>query len=479
MFHVERLFKLLFLGGCLAFTYAEDESVLNQQSPTLFLPMATDNEFCKENCQRGIQDLLLGWEESADVFFSEALSHDSSSALAYAGKILTSSHHKEKLLCDFKTHCQESLLLPQESFLVELFLLLGTSRIDDALHSCQNRAETYRADKVAALWRILLLHSSSDSYDYKTNQPGTAQQNALNHASALYHQYPNDALCSYMRAYIEENAPHISEEAQKSAYEAVTLLPQHPSPHLLYGHILYRSGQCDLAIDSFNRAAQLASQHDKIHINQSILWWKARLYHITSLWKAGRYTDSKKILKALCAYPYSSSDQSNQTDVYILRQWELNTLALRLLTAQPTERLTNADIHAASSSRQNIPYDESHSLLSLVYDCLSSSLYARINHRSGRIKDAQRSLKLAEKALSSFEHIYQSSSQISPQLLTPILRAHSACVIAVNLAKSEIFSDTSDLWKNYILQHNKPSHLLLPPSIPLSSAYPSNDRAGE
>ena len=118
MFHVEQILTTIAISGILFSAMAPAESAQNTV-PTFSFALSTDNQESKRATQNALLDLLLGWDESADRYFQEAVSHDANNALAYAGLCLTNPQNTEQsskrflniLLPNF-CHMKRSILKP-------------------------------------------------------------------------------------------------------------------------------------------------------------------------------------------------------------------------------------------------------------------------------------------------------------------------------------------------------------------------------
>lgn len=463
MFHVEQISAFIAVPGIIFPAMAQQESA-QPSVPTLTFPLSTDNETAKQECQSGLLDLLFGWDESARNHFERAIEADSACIFAHAGNCLVGTRD-EKTQAQLKDLVHTSMLLPQEAFLVETILKLAAKDYESSRDELCKRANQYRADKISAVWSIILLHSSDIAYHPETGEPSKFQQEAIKRALQLCQAYPEDALVSFTRAYIEQTAPQISSDALASAAHAADAFADHPMPQQLMGHLLSRIGQYEEAASYFNKAAVLSSQRG-LSLQDSELWWKARLCETTALWAAGKIEESAKLQKTLNRVP--AKEEVYLSPVGILQRWECSTLPLRLLVAAPTHPTQNS-IAAASAVATPKPAWKTADYVLLVRDCLRATLHARLKHHQGKIKEAQHSLSLAEKAFEQFENSFEAVTENNRHLFTPWYRMREACIIAINLAKAALYQSTSETWlKNASEAHQIPQ-LLLPPVIPTRS----------
>lgn len=462
MFHVEQILATIAISGILFSGMAPAESAQNAV-PTFSFALSTDNQESKRATQNALLDLLLGWDESADSYFQEAIRHDANNALAYAGLCLTNPQNTEcrkKLKEIFELSSAE--LLPHETFYIEALLKLSARHYDLACQDFCNRADRFRGDKVANVWAVILLHSADLAYHPETGEPGSKQNEAINRISKLTVNYPDDALVAYARAYIEQSAPEVSGDALAAALQSVEAFPDHPMPRLLMGHLLTRVGQYSQAVQHFNQAALLASKRG-LSLENSPLWWKARLCEATALWSSGDTNQANKLINVLNSSQVQESAKLTETS--ILRRWECNTLPLRLLVANsqvPTQRAITTASNAATPKQ---PWKSNDYVLH-VRDCLRASLSVRLKVQQNKLSDAKHSLEIAEKAKECLDHSYDSIVDESPSLISPWHRAQEACTIAINLAKAALYKDTKQIWLDNAAQAKKAPNLMLPPVVP-------------
>lgn len=459
---MEQILATIAISGILFSAMAHAESAQNTV-PTLAFPLSTDNETSKEETHAGLIDLLFGWDESARLHFQEAIKHDQTNALAYAGLCLTNPNDEEsrtrlKEIYDSK----DTSLLSHETFFIESLLKLAAGHYRVACQDFCKRADKYRADKISNVWAVILLHSSDLAYHPDTGEPGPLQTEALLRIEKLCASFPDDALISYARAYVEQSAPHVSGDALAAALQTADAFPNHPMPQFLMGHLLSRAGQYSEAAKYFNQAALLASKRG-LTLENSPLWWKLRLCEATALWSAGEISQSEKLIKALNSSPVDES--AKLTEASVIRRWECNTLPLRLLVASNSVPNQRAISRASNAATPKKPWKSNDYVLH-VRDCLRATLSARLKAKQGKYKEASHSLQLAEKAKECLDQSYEALADESPLLLSPWHRAEEACTIAINFAKAAIYTDTKQIWLDNAQAARKAPNLMMPPVIP-------------
>lgn len=431
----------------------------------LRLALASDNEEACQQTSAGMLDLLLGWGESARLHFGQALKADSSCFLAYCGLLLaeTDSSARQQAVGKFMedlASSREVRATPAESFYMSAFLkLLSHDHLGAAQDFC-TRADRFRGDIFSACWGILLLHCLDFGY-----APDGAiehwQEQALSRASALFAVHPENAMVCFIRAYIEESAPAPSTEALNAARKSVELLPGHPAPEHLLGHLLYRSGNAHEALPHFRKAAQYAHRAE-IPPSDATLEMTALLYESTALWADRQDREALRTRRAMNAMALDR-DRLLAPGA-ILQRWEASTLPLRVLVRR--ENLPTPGELAAAAKAVAIDSSATDDPLLHVRDCLQATLHARLKTAAHDVQGSLRSLKLAEEAIKRLEAAQTRMLGQSPLLLTPWLRAREACQIALYAARAETYPSTADLWKRNENEAVQPISLLLPPTVP-------------
>lgn len=443
--------------------------------PLLSIPLASSSEEACQQTSAGMLDLLWGWEESSRLHFEKALQADASCLLAYCGLLLTEDEPavRQEALQEFRNQMDnhQGKLTPAESFYLAAFLKLLSGDKKGAADEFCKRADRYRADMFSACWGILLLHCLDYGYTPDKGNIETYQKQAMERAIALYASHPDEPLVCFVRAYIEEAAPAISPEAMEAARCIAARVPGHPAPQLLLGHLLYRSGQVCEAIPFFTQAAANAHR-ETIEPSHAALEMTARLYESIALWSDGQDKEALRTRRAMNA---QTLDREHiKAPAVILQRWEAATLPLRVLVCRP-DLPTLGEIKAASKAATVEPPLTDDAVL-YVRDCLRSTLHARLKAAAGDTNGSLLSLQLAEQALQAFEATHENIYAQSTRLITPWLRAHEACQIALCTARAELYTSTAELWKQNARDAVQPVSLLLPPVMPVRTAKAMESR---
>lgn len=424
------------------------------------LALASDSEEARRQTSAGMVDLLMGWEESARLHFGQALKADKACHLAYCGLLLTESDFeaRQQAIGSFTENLASSTrATPAESFYMAAFLKLLSHGQREAAQEFCARADRFRNDIFSACWGILLLHC----LDFGYAPDGSAerwQKEALSRAASLFASHPGNALVCFIRAYIEESSPAPSAEALDAARKSVELLPEHPAPQLLLGHLLYRSGNAHEALPHLAKAAQYA-RRAAIPPSDAALEMTALLYESTAFWADRQDKEALRTRRAMNALPL---DQGRLLAAgAVLQRWEASTLPLRVLVGRESLP-TSGEIAAAANAVAAGPSDA----LVHVRDCLQATLYARRKAAAGDVQGSLRSLRLAEESAKRLEAAREGMCAQSPRLFTPWLRAMEACRIALYAARAETYPSTAALWKRSAQEAVQPISLLLPPVIP-------------
>lgn len=485
MFHVEHYF-LSFLAAaawvaaagdfCSRNNISHDSQMVDEitRVQVLNIPMASESEKARYETSVGMLDLLLGWDESAHLHFKTALEADSRCALAYCGVLISQrgdDHWDDEGYLQRQVEITSQIrATPVEAFYLSVFTKILSKDLVGAAEDCCTRADQYKADLFSAYWAIVLLHCIDYGYTAE-GRPEHYQGIALERITDLYSKRPGDPCVCFLRAYVEESAPVISTEALEAARKAVKLLPGHPVPEQLLGHLLYRSGSVEESIHHFHQAALLAYRED-IPESESTLVWKARLYEATAQWSSKRDKEALASRRRMNAISFDR--EKRYSGGSILQHWEAATLPLRILIRR--EKLpTIGEISAAAEVATLHPPLEDDPII-FVRDCLRATLYARLKGRASRITDAVRSLRIAEDAFEKFQSTRHLVREKSIDQTTPWLRAEEACIISLNIARAEIFKKTAELWTRNAQEAVRPADLLLPPIVPERADLAGSDR---
>ena len=475
MFHVEHIIiqataAVVFSAAAVA---ALENNAANQGTtplpcPAVSLPLSAKNPEVKQLIEAGFTDLILGWEESACVHFAKAIelgeATDNRHLMAYCGMMLAAPERgtKDANRMILMEHLGKVPCTPVELFYLNTFLKLMGGDVEGAAQDFDSRASKYRRDTFSALWAIMLHHCCEVGYDV-LNRANKHQARALEMAEKLVQEQPQNALAHYVRAYIEEAAPELSEGALKAAQKAAGDIPQHPMPQLVYGHLLYRKGLVKEAVPYLQLAVKNASKSE-IKEEQNRQKMIARLYESTALWSARREEEALATRRAMNAVPVNQSALS--AGAVVLHRWEANTLPLRVLILRATPP-TLGEIKAAfDAATPNPPLPNDEAVL-LVRDCLQAALYARARVAQNNIKYAQKSLELANQAFEKFEDTRDKVFSQGPEFVTPWHRAREACRMATLAAGAAIYPDDDNFWKKVAEAEALPTTMLLPPPVPM------------
>ncbi len=447
-------------------------AVAESSAPPL-IAMASDHEECRTQVQNGIRDLLMSWDEMARVHFHSAVQHDGSNALARCGLMLTegaTAEHRdalEQILSD------DPPLTPPEAALLSTWLRLMQGGAIGAGEEFADRATQYRNDTLSACWAIRLLH---DRYDEIGSKPLPHQERAREIARQLYARRAQDPLIAYLRGWIEESAPTVSDEALGAAGAAAETMPEHPSAQLLYGHLLFRRGDYQQALPYLHRAAESAAvaRQNVPHgtfcpsgntAETAPIWpleLRAKLYESTVLWLSGQKRDSLLLQRDLLRLAQQSEEQVTHSPAAALLHWEARTLALRLLMLSP-QLPTDAQIKAATDAASGISRKDS---LNHLRDCLRFCLVARQRAAAGKQAQALRCIQSAENSMKQLLASFSNVAGEAPYLLSCHQRAQEACQLAILAAKAAAYSETAEIWLQSLRHAQRPASLLMPPVLP-------------
>ncbi len=445
-----------------------------ETAPPVLITMASENTDAKSQVQHGLRDYLMGWNEMAAVHFRAAVEADDNAALAWCGLMLSEghssgSHELGNLLSS------EVFITPQEdAFISSALRWLGGDR-SGAGEEFVGRAEQYRNDTLSTCFAIMLLH---DRYEEIGDRPRAEQGRALELAQQLYGRQPQNPLVAYLRGWVEETAPQPSDEALSAAQHSTQMLPEHPAPRLLYGHLLYRKGRLREAISELHLASELAEKARRnvpcgtnkqaetasYPLEKSTLELRAKLYESTLLWLDGQNRASLLLQSQLLQGAARIDKKFHMESGAILLKWEGRTLPLRLLMLQP-KLPSEAQIAAATKAAMPELAEKGEPLLE-VRDCLRFCLVARVRAAAGKGAQAQRCIQSAEACFRRLAESRQKCAEQGAYTLSAWTRAHEACQLALLAAKAAAYPDTSDIWLNSLKHAKRTSSMLMPPVLP-------------
>ncbi len=470
-----------------AHLYAQAE---NTSPPSVILSMASDNEVVRTETQLGMRDLLMAWDEMARLHFRTAVSADPTSPMAWCGLMLT-----EGVTPEARAALEQILeggvaLTPQESALLSIFLKLVQGDRSGAGEEFARRAEVYRADVLSQCWAVFLLHDGYERVGSRWHAMRT-QKRAQDMAWKLYQQRGLDAiaekgrvwslqdeLASYMLAWVNESAPLPNDHAMWASKELSTMMPEHPSVHLLLGHHFFKLRQFSEAISCFRQASKLAEQARKnvphgtleqgdgkeYPVEMCPLELRAKLYLSTVLWLDGQRRESLWLQSELLRYTRNIQTELASAPGAVLLRWEAASLPLRLLML---DKKLPSDAQVAAASKAAVPaVTESNDPLLDVRDCLRFCLVARQRAATGKGTQARRCIEAAE---ASFKRLTEARSRCEGQgayVLSAWTRAHEACQQAIFAARAAAFPDTSEIWLNSLEDASRPASMLMPPVLP-------------
>lgn len=436
--------------------------------PALNLPLATLDSTVQGYIEKGFTDLLFGWEEHARMNFACAIqageNTENDSLMSYCGMLLAadSAGAKDANRMALIEKIETIPSTPVEQFYLAALLKLASGDIAGAADDFDKRSLNYKRDIFSAAWAAMLLHCADQGYD-STGTTLPYQQRALEAATRFYENHPKNPLACYVRAYMEEGAPKVSETALKAASEAVELCPAHPMPNLLYGHLLYRSERVEEALPYLQNAVKFSvlNEGEASLTTTGII---ASLYEVTALWSTRKENEALKHCAQLNAISFPKN--SPALSAFVLREWEAKSFPLRALVLRATPPSVKEIREAAAVVAPDKPGKITDPLLH-VRDCLRAALYARARVAQKDMANANKSLKLAEESLRKFEETKQEVFSRGTAYITSWLRAHESCRVAILAAGADVAADNDQSWKEIARTLVCPSTLLMPVSLPV------------
>lgn len=426
---------------------AQQPQNVNQPVAWLTIPSTSSNEEARKLTALGMQDLLLGWTESAEQHFRAALDKDPHQPLACQGLIIidqTLGRELTENLARFKTALINVQMTPIEEFYVSTFAKLIRGNLTDAANDFATRFEKYGRDYFSAYWAIMLLDQTDALKARKLSQQ-------------LHAAKPDDVLATYLYEYITRD--ELSEEEINTAVSEV-MLPWHPSAHLLAGHKFYNVSQFEKAAEFFKRTVELCEARTDIAVENAAMLRSAQSYLISSLWAAGNQTDAQKIRQPLNKLRYSATEKCSTGN--ILLGWEIKTLPLRLLISDAACP-NPGDITAAARVATPAGAGQAHPLIHLR-NCISACLQVRVYSARKNPGMGQKYMQMAQEQMRLFYETREEVFKQSPAAITPWLRALSACEKSIRIAQYYLYEDLREQWVESYHDVYQPQ-ALLPPSI--------------
>ncbi len=431
------------------------------------ITLSSENETANTHIQTGFHDLLMGWDEMARHEFHQAVIADEGSAMAWLGLMLTEGVTQTNYNALSHIISGEYLPTPQEVSLLENALLLAYGDAGRAGEAFAQRAEQYRNDKLSACWAVRLLH---DRYEDINGKAYPKQAQALDIVQRLYIRWPDDALISFLRGWVEESSLTPSDEALRAAKFAVESMPEHPAAHLLHAHLLYRKGHLRDSISSLQHAltaAENARKNVPCGTNddlRNIVNWpleiRIKLYLSTLLWLDEQKVESLFLQSELL----KAAEAKSVSPGAVLLHWEARTLPLRLLVLSPTLP-TDEQVVAAAKAATPHASKKGDSMLELR-DCLRFCVVARQRAAAGQGAMALRCIKSAEACLKRLEGAKEQCAGQGDYVCSSWYRAVEAGQQALLAAKAAAYPDTADIWLQSLEHAVRPTSLLMPPVLP-------------
>lgn len=440
MFHVEQ--TIAFIGVASVCLGAAPSSLpplpCPPPKPSFSLPLASDSTDIAQETALGFEFLLYGDETNARQHLTAARTIDPTSPLPLVGLALLTRDSSERTACLNLLHKEmsQAQVTPVEAFYLSAFLQLLEGKTAEAAQEFSNRAARYVRDQFSAAWAVLLWHYSNHTCDAEGNF-NAGHNEALKLAESLYTSTGKEFFpACYLRAVVEESQPEISGTALEAAEYFAQQMQDSPVAQNLYAHLLYRRERYTEAADYFHRAYESARS-----IGNTMLQLRARLYESVALWSDKKDKKALAIRRELNSLSYTPGSID---DFNVFLTWESHTLPLRILVLR--EKLpTPSELRAALNTAA--PLDNSPAIVSHAAQCIADTLSARIMFSTGKRAKAICMLNKAEKNFKQWE---MNETEVRKTLvtLTPFKRLHSACLIAINKAKAEIYPSSSETWKD-------------------------------
>jgi len=494
--------------------------------------IGSKSSLCQQSINQGIESYLLGLNEEASKHFEQAFMADSQSPSAACLLLIGHPHsiHAEAahaMLSSLRRATDPlPFITPQEEMHLEALAYLLIGKRQAAAQKFEQIASKYRADKLAYLWAIVLLHDQYDSF----GGASPAQKKALSLAAKAQVYWSNCPLTAYLSARLEESAPQISPAALQASRLAAEKMPEQGLSSLLLAQLLARSPLANETseqrsaerlklIQGAEKAFSRQQKEAMLPWTSSPNWIRARLQHINLLFLDKKNSEVSKLyrdtLKKLSIKDIpqqkkqnkqnkqnklqdeeQSKSASTQTQrAHILHQdakallyWEVSSLPLRLALA--SLQASSPSQHARlllQTPQASADYPDAKAIMDYK-GCLRHALDARYHYAIDNEQRAQLSRKLAKELFHKLHISSQNSKDYNSR--SQHARALEACRVAIYLiaiyhdrhkaqmhskkanassltTASKSQSTISEQQRATVKEMMPPPSLLMPPSIPI------------
>ncbi len=344
--------------------------------------------------------------------------------------------------------------------------LMLTKGMAEARQACKVMTETRKQDGYATLLYAMM---TRDGYE-ADGKAKAGQQLAIDTVDQLLKKNPQHHAALFMRALLEETAPVVSSAAVDAARKAVATNPDSIAARQLLGHIQFRTGNYSGAAYSFEKAAQLSEQWEKLNsvpraLNES--WFRAGVYRAVAEFCHGNYDKAEKLAKELNKVPLDKAHPLAPGT--IMQLWEVRWLPVRLMLARPVLP-KHEDVLMACPGPQPKEFPDMSNGMKAVVSLYMSAKYAQRQGKPELITEAYDKLSAVVRMM--VEGQEEAAKQMS-------LSYSQRCLQLANLYAAEIraasFPDTAMFWLENAVNAQRYSSLLLPPVLP----YPAELKMAE
>ncbi len=456
------MWNICFFSALMLYSEARsEENITSFQSrvpETFILPISSKCNEASQFTLQGLHHIIFGWDEEAFRYFSMALEYDPSCFLAHWGLIFSAfgSDHTEELnqsLESIKFLAKKNILPPlEDSYCNVLALLIGEGR-SSAANALEKHYRQFRRDPFAVMLRIVLLRNGFDFF----GTPLPDQKKALALAEELIQNYPDNAAAYFLRAWLEESAPTVSDRAIECAALASKISPYYAPVLHLDGIMQFRSQNYAKASAFFERSADSALREtEKISVADRDLYLKSLLFLAVSQEKNGDKKSALRTRNFLRSIPIDWSRPFARGSR--LQIWEVRSLPSRNILANDFIPDTK-DIKACMSAFNNFPKgdnDPTKTYASILKHCMEARLLFTQKKSSGILclNKAEEELKIlrAESALSqnaAYRSQYERACESSQVIL---------------LHTRSLYSKSPEDWKKDAAEISKHGSDFLPPA---------------
>lgn len=433
------------------------------------MPIAAKSDDVQASVISGIGHLLTFWDEAAYRDFRKAVDADPDCLMANWGLALSlvspfdeRGEEREKAMKSLQRLLETTPVTEHEALYAKALYALFKEGPQAAAEVLREISEKRKNDYVAVLLRAMVVREGFD----EAGTPRVGQLKARKILDELLENQPNLFAAHFGRALIEETSPVVDDAVLAHARRAVELVPSYAPAHLLLGHFLFRIGDYEEAVKSFDRSAHLFKQwgdEGNIPMADNDGYFRAMVYRATGEWCMGDAPRSMETASLLASIP--SDKERPLAKGSVIQEWEAKTLPLRFkLSESPAPPLNEFN-----KSIPSVKLGEDSSVQDLVVASMGE--FAKV-HEAFR-KDDTNALRMAFSRLDRMESaLGQSGDRARAEGAISYWARSLWMAERMTLeAKAMVFADSAEVWLQNATDSQQYASLLLPPILPYPAEW--------